>query len=205
MKGLSVFLVLAVAVSFGLMSCSDNTDPIVGPTSQGVAQGEAPSLAKGPVVASVAGSGHIRYNFWVDGKQVYGTLTVSARKYADGSVDGQYQIIDHAVECKSFAKWHGRVLSLEVFGNQAFVGGVEVKGEDYLDWYDAFLLVDNGNGASSPDLRSYVYSEPPSNYTHMRDVIWKMTPEEFVTLLETEWVPGSPAFMEVTNGNIHVR
>ena len=33
MKGLSVFLAMAVAVSFGLLGCSDNTDPIVGQTT----------------------------------------------------------------------------------------------------------------------------------------------------------------------------
>ena len=90
------------------------------------------------------------------GKQVFGTFTITAHKYSDGSYDGEYVFDDHVVDWKSFNKFHGKVLFLKVYGNQVLVGGREMTGEAFKDWYDAFLLTDNGQGNNAPmtDIRS---------------------------------------------------
>jgi hypothetical protein len=209
MKLLSCALLLTASMAFVLAGCSENSVSPVSAGEQTVATPVAPTglMKKGPVVASVTGNGAVRYDYWVDGKQVFGSFAVSARKYADGSCEGEYQIIDHVVPWKSTNWWHGKVLSLEIVGNMALVGGQEIKfpgngDEIYLNWYDSFVLVDNGKGgtATSPDLRSIVYTEPPSNYLHMKNDVWTMTPENFLAFVESM---GYAPFT-VSLGNIQV-
>jgi hypothetical protein len=210
MKTLSGALLLMALFAFVLMGCSDNSSSPADIGEQTVAASAATgSLAKrGPVVASVTGNGAVKYDFWLDGKQVFGSYAVSARMYADGSCDGEYQIIDHVVSWKSTNSWHGKVLSLKIDGNKALVGGQEVSfagngDEVNLNWYDAFVLVDNGqgSGATSPDMRSMVYVEPPENYLHMKNDVWTMTPDNFITFEEATY--GFSLFT-VTQGNIQV-
>lgn len=210
MKLLSCALLLMASMTFVLAGCSENLNSPVSAGDQTAATPVAPTslMKKGPVVASVTGNGAVRYDYWVDGKQVFGSFAVSARKYADGSCEGEYQIIDHTVPWKSTNWWHGKVLSLEIVGNMALVGGQEMKfpgkgDEIYLNWYDAFVLVDNGEGSSatSPDVRSNVYSEPPSNYLHMKNDVWTMTPDQLIAFIEATY--GLTPF-NVTQGNIQV-
>jgi hypothetical protein len=209
-KTLSLALLLMASMAFVLLGCTDNSSSLVSAGEQAVATSVAPaSLAKrGPVVASVTGNGAVRYDFWLDGKQVFGSFAISARKYADGSCDGEYQAIDHVVAWKSTNSWHGKVLSLEIDGNKALVGGQEMSfagngDEVNLNWYDAFVLVDNGqgSGATSPDMRSIVHIEPPENYLHMKNEVWSMTPDNFITFEENAY--GFSLFT-VTQGNIQV-
>ena len=211
MKTLSCALLLMATLAFVLLGCSDNTSSPVSSGEQTVAAPVTPANLgkKGPVVASVTGNGGVRFDYWVDGKQVYGSFTISARKYADGSCDGEYQAIDHVVDWKTTNWWHGKVLSLEVVGNKALVGGQETdyvgnEATEYIGYYDAFVVIDNGQGsrATSPDIRSGVYYEPPSSYLHMKNEIWSMTPEQFITWADAHY--GFSILFTVTEGNIQV-
>ncbi len=80
-----------------------------------------------------------------------------------------------------------------------------MTGEVFKDWYDAFLLTDNGQGnnASMPDIRSR-FSDLPTNYEIIRDNVWTMTPEQFIQTRETTWYPGHNAQFQVTRGNIQI-
>ncbi len=144
MKGVFVFLVLLVAIGFGLMGCNDTTDPIVAPVSQL----EAISLAKGPVVHSVTGNG----NIWLGGKM--GVMTIDAHLYADGSVNGVLNLVSTA--WNPGAQMHGKVAALTVYETYSFDNGV--TGPTALFWwkesvldgregkYFASFVVDNGHG-----------------------------------------------------------
>jgi len=209
-KPLSLALLLVASMAFVMLGCSEDSSSPADVGTQTVAASRATaSLAKrGPIVASVTGNGAVRLDVWLDGKQLYGTFSISARKYADGSCDGEYQIIDHVVAWKSTNWWHGKVLSLVIDGNKALVGGQEMSfpgnGDNmFLNWYDALVLVDNGQGsnATTPDMRSFLHVEPPENYLHMKNEVWSMTPDNFITFLETTY--GFSLFT-VTNGNIQV-
>lgn len=156
-------------------------------------------------MASVTGSAQILWEYSYEGKQIYGTFTISAHLYADGSCDGEYQVIDHVVDWKSSNKWHGKVQSLKFYGNSVMVGGMETNIELYNGWYDAFLLVDNSrpSDASPRDMRSWVYADAPANYDYFKNVLWNMTPEQFVQFEETV-IPTRASLTEITNGNIQV-
>ena len=171
MKGLSVLLVLAVAVGFGLMGCSDTTDPIVAPADQP----EAISLAKGPIVNSASGNCGIFF----DGKSL--TFAFNAKKYADGSCSGEYQIYVHSQE-PEWGKWHGKVVSLEVYdGNKAVIGGIETH-SGFPGYYDAFVVIDNGEGGNAmPDVwTSSVYWDESLTAA---EAVWAMTPDDVVDVI----------------------
>ena len=171
MKGLPVFLVLAVAVGFGLTGCSDTTDPIVAPAGQP----EAVSLAKGPVIHSASGNCGIFF----EGKPL--TFAFNAKKYADGSCSGQYQIYVHSQE-PEWGKWHGKVVSLEVYdGNKAVIGGIETH-SGFPGYYDAFVVIDNGEGGNAmPDVwTSSVYW---GESLTAAEAVWAMTPDDVVDVI----------------------
>jgi hypothetical protein len=164
MKGLSFFLVSAVAVSFGLMSCSDNTDPIVGPTSQKTTQDEAITLAKGALVHSATGSVHWK----MIGFQSSVRCSFSAIQHKDGSISGQIQNNDG----DQILRIHGVVFDLLVEGNSAKVcftitkGALTMPGQPSMDltgWVCGLVVVDNGEGkkATGPDLVSMIDGAPP--------------------------------------------
>lgn len=92
----------------------------------------------GRVTERVTGSGH----FTVDGK--LRTFSFNARRYADGSVDGEYQFYNRATG----GRWHGNVTCLEIRGDRAWLGGRAETGEftppnDRAGW----TVVDGGEGA----------------------------------------------------------
>ncbi len=208
MKILSLALLLMASMAFVLAGCSDISAPVASPTEQtSSTQSGTPSLAKGgPVVHSVTGSTNIQYGEYWEGKEIFGTLTISGRLYADGSCDGEYEFIDHVVEWKDYNKTHGKILSLKFYDNKVLVGGEEVSGVYYKGWFDAFLLVDNGQGtnASNADMRSWIYCEPPDNCDYIKSTVWRMMPEEFVTFEETT-IPTRSSLMLVTQGNLQIR
>jgi len=191
MKGLCVFLVLAVAVGFGLLGCSDANDPIVAPADQP----QAISLAKGPVVHSVTGNG----NIWLDGKM--GVLTVNARLYEDGTVGGQLNMIFTAYNPK--AKYHGDVVAVTFYENYTFTNGVsgptavvwwrESFSEPYVGKYLAIFFVDNGQGSQAA-ASDWVGPNtwPPA------DAVSSITPQEIADQAPAFFVP-----LDVGNVTIH--
>ena len=208
MRTLSLLLLLMASVAFVLVGCSDNSSSPVSAVEQtvGAPIASASLTKKGPVVASVSGSAQIMWEYTYEGRKIYGTFTISARLYADGSCDGEYQVMDHVVDWKASNKWHGKVLSLKFYGTSVLVGGMETNIELYNGWYDAFLLVDNGQppDGSPRDMRSWVYADAPGNYDYFKDVLWNMTPEQFVQFEETA-IPERASLYEITNGNIQIR
>lgn len=203
MKGASVFLVLATAAVFGLTGCSDTTDPGVAPQSSAADQGEVIALAKGPVVHSASGNCGI----FVGGKSL--TFAFTAKKYADGSCSGEYQIYVHYQE-PDWGKWHGKVVSLEVYdGNKAVIGGIETH-SGFPGYYDAFVVVDNGEGgnATGDTWTSTVYWDESLTAA---EAVWAMSPDDVVDAIvaqQASWgniLTPADVLTTIQHGNIQVQ
>lgn len=154
MKNLRFVLVIITLIGFILIGCSDNLQSPVEPTDQG---SEVSLAKKGPIVHSVNGSNL----FTVNDKNAGGRVT--AREYADGTYDGEYEINAANSWDDKTMKWNGKVLSLKVYenigdygGKMAVIGGVEKTGP-YAGWYEVWFVIDNGKVGqnSSPDQHSY--------------------------------------------------
>ena len=128
-----------VVLAATLAGCTDSTGPI----SQELALAEGAT----PILAAVTGSGHI-FQPAVGGGSIRRRLTFTARRYADGTVEGNWQLVAGA------AIIHGSVTCFEVEGNAVRMGGVVesslfttfVVGTD-TGWY----LEDNGEGATADE------------------------------------------------------
>ncbi len=145
----------AVWLAFLIIGCQDA--PPVGPTSEfgnssyavsatgtNLSTHNSGSPAKGRVVKSVTGSGHFRIN----GK--LRNFAFNAREYADGTVDGQWQVHNRKMD----AKGHGEVTCLTFIGNQAWLGGFATSGVASAPPNNevAWRVVDNGEGKNAlPD------------------------------------------------------
>jgi hypothetical protein len=117
------------------------------------------TLGSGPVVQSATGAGH----FTISGE--LRTFSFTALKYADGSVQGQYEL-DSRV---SGTKIHGNVTCLVVVGNHAWVGGVQDHSSDNTAFppggENGFQTVDNGEGANAPpDQLSLMFINGPAGF-----------------------------------------
>jgi hypothetical protein len=112
------------------------------------------------IVASANGSAH----WTIPLPNVFGvvvwnrTLSFDAQKYADGSVDGQFEY-QQIVEDEAF-KFNVDVSCLNVYdGNRAKIGGLVTLSSDPTEppgvfaWFQVF---DNGEGANVPDRSSLV-------------------------------------------------
>lgn len=128
-------------VLLGIVACSESPAE--------VSMDVAPSFAKGGVLASVTGSGHITTS-------ANRTFTFSAQQKSDGTVSGQFNLVIHG---DPQTKIHAEVVCMSVDGNRAWVGGV-VKSASNPDWVGletAWAVEDNGQGSPSPDLISLMY------------------------------------------------
>jgi hypothetical protein len=125
--------ILCVAV---LADCDGGLEP--------TATAPQPLFSKGggPVVQRATGAGH----FTVGGE--WRTFSFTALKYADGTVDGEYQLFSR----NTGARIHGDVVCLSVDGNLAWVGGVQEHGSEGFPpgVENGFRVADNGEGASGP-------------------------------------------------------
>jgi len=111
---------------------------------------------KGRVEESVAGSGA----YTTEGEDGYWrTFSFSARRYADGTVDGQWQRITREDGNATDSKSHGNVTCLSIVGDQAWIGGYATSGVNSIPPNRvAWRVVDNGQGSSaSPDQISAQY------------------------------------------------
>jgi len=105
-----------------------------------------PAFAKGGMLGSVTGSGHITTN-------AKRTFTFTAHMKADGSVGGQFNLVIHS---DPQMRLHAEVVCMSMAGNRAWVGGV-VKSASNPDWVGletAWAVEDNGQGNPSPDFIS---------------------------------------------------
>jgi len=129
----------ACLVVFGAMvaGCTDST----GPEIRGITMAQNAT----PILAAVTGSGHI-FQPAVGGGTVRRRLTFTARRHADGTVEGNWQLVAGA------AIIHGSVTCFAVEGNAVRVGGIVesakfttfVVGSD-TGWY----IEDNGEGSNA--------------------------------------------------------
>ncbi|HET6760510.1 MAG TPA: hypothetical protein VFH13_00340 [Gemmatimonadaceae bacterium] len=136
MRGISRWTTILCGMVFA--GCNSGLEPT------GPATPTAPSLSQGsgPVVQSATGAGH----FTVGGE--LRTFSFTALKYADGTVQGEYQLLSRLTG----AKIHGDVVCLSVVGNQAWIGGSQEHGSDGFPpgLENGFRVADNGEGANDP-------------------------------------------------------
>ena len=106
----------------------------------------APLPGKGKVVQSVTGAGQ-----FTDGGGDFRTFAFTARRYADGSVAGQWERVNHRGNAKS-TKSHGVVTCFTVVGNKAWLSGFATSGRFSTPPFNnvAWRVVDNGQGKNSP-------------------------------------------------------
>jgi len=117
------------------------------------------SQGSGPVVQSATGAGH----FTVGGE--LRTFSFNALKYADGTVQGQYELFSRV----SGTRIHGDVVCLSVVGNHAWVGGSQDHSSDNVAFppglENGFQTVDNGEGANDPpDQLSLMFVDGPPGF-----------------------------------------
>lgn len=192
MKTLSFALLLMACMAFVLLGCSDNSNPLADASERpGNAPSGPTSLAKGAaVVHSATGSGHT----YVEGK--LRTFSFVAKELADGSYRGEWQAFARnwgPVE----GKWHGVVTYVKFDGNMALIVGRETTGP-YAGWYDAFAVVDNGEGANGTrDMLTRTDSWETE--AEAMAFIGPLTPAAFTELHK------DCCFREIAMGNIQVR
>jgi hypothetical protein len=107
---------------------------------------EGPLANVGQVVQAVQGSAHI------ETAGELRTFTFSARKFADNTVTGEFQIIARQVDRVT----HGRVTCLTVMGNAAWIGVVVERDDSGVSTgaEGRFRVVDLGTGQGPQDLVS---------------------------------------------------
>jgi hypothetical protein len=110
----------------------------------------------GPWVESITGSGHIvAPPFVYTWPDAWRTFTINAKKSADGSVDGRFQVIfhpkGHRADVVRFS-----VICFTIEGNTGWVGAHK-EGNDPPDI--AFQVVDYGEGSGDPPDEVGLYAE----------------------------------------------
>ncbi len=190
------FQFILALIAFAVISFAGCTESPVGPKDQ------LSSLdKKGPVVHRVQGSGLLFFN----GKNL--GARYSAREYADGSFDGDYEINCANGTGDPTFKINGDVISFIVYENVNESGGKmavffgQEKTGIYAGYYDLFFAIDNGQPgqAPSPDqVNDWLFE-----FSSLETEIWGMT--------IGEWLAQSPAYLmenmgtlDCTQGNITV-
>lgn len=128
---MKIALVLAVAAA-GLAACDTPTAP----------EAVQPSFSANGVAASATGFGRVSAS--------NRRFAFSAIRKADGSVNGQYQLVTGAG-----IRIHGTVTCVTVVGNVARVGGIAdpTNAPGWAGIRTYFTVVDNGEGSSAPSDR----------------------------------------------------
>src|SRR5262245_53264077 len=119
----------------------------------------APTTLSGPVVQSATGAGQ----FTVAGE--LRTFSFNALKYADGTVQGQYELFSRSAGVRI----HGDVVCLSVVGNHAWVGGSQDQSSSSSGFpaglENGFQSVDHGQGANDPpDRLSLMFINAPPGF-----------------------------------------
>ncbi len=171
---------LALICAAAIVGCEPVSEPDYVATS--------PNFGRGPVVESASGSG----SFIVDPPGDRRTFSFTAKRFADGSVEGQWERIRRQDGNAADSKSHGVVTCFTIIGNQAWVGGMATSGvaSDPPNNETAFRVVDNGQGKNAPaDQMSLQFvSGGPGFAAGYCDA----TPE-------------SPALRDIESGNIQVK
>jgi hypothetical protein len=141
----------------------------------------------GQVIQSVRGSGHLT----VAGERR--TFTFNAKRYADGSVDGEFQVVARQVDRVS----HGRITCMTVFGSAAWLG-VVIERDNVVPtpFEGVFRVVDLAQApGGSPDLMSLLQPVGPGvaqAYCNAAPPAPPLMPTESGEIVVTQ--PGSTSF-----------
>ena len=84
---------------------------------------DAPQFRRGRVIESVTGGGN-----FTDFRGDFRTFTVSAKKFADGSVIGQWERVNHLGGGEREFKSHGVVTCFSNIGSSVLMGGFVTSG-----------------------------------------------------------------------------
>lgn len=208
MKIMSVALLLMTSLAFVLSGCSENTNVPVTPGEPTVATlGTPASLAKGGILHSATGSA----NVFVDGKSF--TFAFTAHEYAGPSYEGEYQIYVHA-QPPEWGKIHGKVMSLKVYdylgGKAAVIGTIETK-SGFPGFYDAFVVVDLGEGKKSTrDM--YTTTIFWTDILADAQAVWDLPPDGVIDaiiqeqlIMNNQVVTKEQVLIPIEMGNVQVR
>ena len=193
-------IVLLAFVGLAILGCSESTDQLVAPVEKASALNSGSLDKKGPVINIATGNPA----FFYGGKIVVSAF--NAKRYEDGSANGQYEFWAHAFDPTLGNKWHGKVISLNVYdGNQAVIGGVETGQYGFPDTYDIFVVVDNGEGINAPpDMRSISIYWAMTIEDAIR--VWSMTPDQVISEIAMQWGYNEDEIMiPVEIGNVSVK
>jgi hypothetical protein len=149
-------------------ACDGASDALLEPA------GPSFSSGRGKVIASATGSGIL---FRDPGPPVaFRTLTFTAKKHADESVQGQLELVIHDKGgASSIFKASGKITCLGVDGNRAWIGGEFTHGRwvpPLVEFAEFILLVeDNGEGANAPpDEMTGLFNDVPPEAPE--DLLW---------------------------------
>jgi hypothetical protein len=141
MKKLTLFKSFILMVFFGLIifACSKEEMPNISK--------ETPTFnleKNGPVIESVTGSGSLVF------PNSHRTFSFTAHMYADGTVDGQWQRVNHSSNGQAHS--HGIVTCFDIDGNHARLGGFATSGVQSDPPFNgvAWRVEDNGQGNNNP-------------------------------------------------------
>ena len=144
---------IAVPVLALLVSLAACAEPTSGPAD--LQPSRTPAASVGQVTQAVQGSAHIELAGELR------TFTFSARRSADGSVSGQFEIIARQVD----RVVHGSVVCMTVLGNAAWIG-VAIERDNTgvtTGFQGVFRVVDLGTGQTE-DLVSLLQPSPAPGF-----------------------------------------
>ena len=199
MRRSNIISVLGVAAL--VFGCSDQPAP----TEDGVASLEL-SASAGPVIETVTGSGHFTPAIGSNAG-VWRTLSMTARKYADGSVRGSYVRTAHP-EGEPAVTNKGIITCFTVIGNKVWIGGYELTAPEPNDV--AWQAVDNGEGASDPpdQMGLQIIASGWGLPTGLTQEFCDETPDAISLPLPPPWPDPFPLFYllhDVEGGNVQIK
>ena len=146
MKTISAIAALSVV---GLLGC----DPVVQP------EAPTPNFAgRGRVVESVTGAGN-----FTDPNGDFRTFSVSARRFDDGTVTGQWERVNHRGGSEASSKSHGVVTCFNnIGGGSVLMGGFATSGRNSAPPNNevGWNVKDNGPGATDQNSLQFVGNPP---------------------------------------------
>ena len=125
--------------------------------------------------------------------QDWRSFAFTARRYADGTVEGEWQRVRRQDGNAAGSQAHGIVVCFTVVGNQAWIGGIATSGlyAEAPDNGTVFRVQDNGEGANAaaPDRMSLEVVGVPAGL-----------PPQYC-----QSQPRQPALFDLEAGNIQIR
>lgn len=176
-----------LAVAATLVAC----EPVIEPLADTVPELSAPSFAvHNPVVQSVTGGAGFYWTQPSSGEEVWRTSSLTARKYADGSVTGRYQFSDDS------GNWgESRIACFTIILNEGWLGLiVEASSNPASVGSERIVYVMDNGGGSKPD---------PDRSTRLPPLGITGLPDLDTYCAETPEI-GAPSVFDLEAGNIQI-